>query len=318
MDIHLVANVSEYRAIAAGPEFGRRFRLERGLAAQHRDDTAWTMRGQCLPCGEIVNFVVDNKRAKLKAGDLRVPRWRETIVCPSCRLNNRQRAMAHFAREVIDGIDTPSSDDLAAVYVLEQVTPFFEWCKDSLPAAVIGSEYLGPDHLRGEAVEDLRHEDLERLSFPDASFDLIISNDVHEHVPDPVGGLRELARVLKPGGTLLMSTPLRARSETSVTRAVIEGGHVRDLLPAVYHDNPLTPKGSLVFTDFGWDLLTWMEDSGLESARLQLFWSLEHGHLGRGGLLRAVRASGHGRAGREVADVDEIVRTADVVVRRQG
>ena len=48
--------------------------------------------------------------------------------------------------------------------------------------------------------------DLTRLPYADASFDAVVSGWVLEHLPDPRPGLRELARVLKPGGKLLLLT----------------------------------------------------------------------------------------------------------------
>jgi SAM-dependent methyltransferase len=46
--------------------------------------------------------------------------------------------------------------------------------------------------------------DLTRLPYPDAFFDAVICGWVLEHLPDPIPGLRELARVLQPGGKLLL------------------------------------------------------------------------------------------------------------------
>jgi ubiquinone/menaquinone biosynthesis C-methylase UbiE len=45
------------------------------------------------------------------------------------------------------------------------------------------------------------------LPFPAATFDLVTSFQVLEHVPDPPAFLRELARVLRPGGTVILATP---------------------------------------------------------------------------------------------------------------
>lgn len=49
--------------------------------------------------------------------------------------------------------------------------------------------------------------DIQAIAHPDASFDTVISCETVEHVPDPRKALRELARVLKPGGRLFLTTP---------------------------------------------------------------------------------------------------------------
>jgi ubiquinone/menaquinone biosynthesis C-methylase UbiE len=46
--------------------------------------------------------------------------------------------------------------------------------------------------------------DVERLPFPDASFDLVTSRYSAHHYPHPLAALREFARVLKPGGAFLV------------------------------------------------------------------------------------------------------------------
>lgn len=45
------------------------------------------------------------------------------------------------------------------------------------------------------------------IDYPDSTFDLVFSDNVMEHVDQPAVVLRELARVLKPGGLLLFKTP---------------------------------------------------------------------------------------------------------------
>lgn len=52
----------------------------------------------------------------------------------------------------------------------------------------------------------------EFLPFADESFDLITCSEVLEHIRNPVRALREMRRILKPGGKLLLSTP----SETAI------------------------------------------------------------------------------------------------------
>ncbi len=49
------------------------------------------------------------------------------------------------------------------------------------------------------------------LPFPDASFDAVLCTEVIEHIPDPTESIREMHRVLKPGGLLLVTLPWSAR-----------------------------------------------------------------------------------------------------------
>jgi ubiquinone/menaquinone biosynthesis C-methylase UbiE len=46
--------------------------------------------------------------------------------------------------------------------------------------------------------------DAGKLSFPNASFDLVISNSLLHHVPDPIPVFNEMARVVKPAGIVLL------------------------------------------------------------------------------------------------------------------
>ncbi len=57
--------------------------------------------------------------------------------------------------------------------------------------------------LQSERVS-LAAADLTRLPYADTVFDAIVCGWVLEHLPDPRPGLRELARVLRPGGRLLL------------------------------------------------------------------------------------------------------------------
>jgi SAM-dependent methyltransferase len=46
------------------------------------------------------------------------------------------------------------------------------------------------------------------LPFPDASFDLVVCTEGFHYVPDPVQGLAEIERVLRPGGRVVLTVPL--------------------------------------------------------------------------------------------------------------
>lgn len=54
---------------------------------------------------------------------------------------------------------------------------------------------------------EFRCADIAALPFPDDAFDLVVSFETIEHVPDAEAALAELARVLASGGLLIISTP---------------------------------------------------------------------------------------------------------------
>lgn len=60
---------------------------------------------------------------------------------------------------------------------------------------------------RGLAHAPVAVADLHELPFPDASFDGVVSGEVLEHLADDETAVRELVRVLRPGGMLVVSVP---------------------------------------------------------------------------------------------------------------
>jgi ubiquinone/menaquinone biosynthesis C-methylase UbiE len=63
---------------------------------------------------------------------------------------------------------------------------------------------------------ELHRADVRRLPFPSGGFDVVMSAHMLEHLSDPLDGLREMVRVLRPGGTLLLVT-----TRPSVPEAVL-------------------------------------------------------------------------------------------------
>ena len=131
--------------------------------------------------------------------------------------------------------------------------------------AEYSSSHFFADVPRGEYAHGHRSENLEALTFADASFDVFVTSDVFEHVARPANAFREIARVLKPGGLHIFTTPWYPAQEQTVQRARIRpDGTFEHLLEPVYHGNPLSSNGSLVTFDWGRDFpqFVWRE-SGL-------------------------------------------------------
>lgn len=50
--------------------------------------------------------------------------------------------------------------------------------------------------------------DITAIPRPDAAFDAVLCTEVLEHVPDPVAALGELARLIRPGGRMILTAPV--------------------------------------------------------------------------------------------------------------
>jgi SAM-dependent methyltransferase len=73
--------------------------------------------------------------------------------------------------------------------------------------------------------------DVTRLPFPDDSFDAVIAAEILEHIPDDTAALAEIARVLRPGGSVAVTVPAwlpeRICWALSADYHNVPGGHVR-------------------------------------------------------------------------------------------
>ncbi|MFH1112361.1 MAG: class I SAM-dependent methyltransferase [Pseudomonadota bacterium] len=248
---------------------------------------AFTVDGYCVPCGKRVAFLVDMQSGGRKEGGRWTPNWRERLECPICRMNNRQRLMAALIKQMLEGKRN------WRVYFMEHVTPIFNWaCNTFRDHTIIGSEYLGYEYEGGSVVNGIRHEDAENLSFGNNELDLLISNDVFEHVPNVAKAFAECARVLKPGGVMLATIPFHSGNDDSVTRAKLVAGKLEHSLPPAYHGNPVSADGSLVFTDFGWDVIDDMRAAGFARVQIEIYGDDLYGHLGGGQLVFRLEKQG--------------------------
>jgi len=198
----------------------------------------------CTVCGKDVVFA--SKRDDFSL--------RETH-CPECKASQRTRDLARVILDTFGGCRS-LTDSLPAlhqmsIYEASATGPLHELLR-SLPGYVC-SEYYDDVALGANSSAGVRCEDLERLTFPAASFDLVITQDVFEHIANPWQAFAEIERVLKIGGSHIFTVPLHEGSNT-VRRARPDQGKTDFLLPPVYHGDPLRPAGTLVYTDFGDDL----------------------------------------------------------------
>lgn len=108
----------------------------------------------------------------------------------------------------------------------------------------------------------VRSEDLQKLTYKTNSFDVVLTSDTLEHVPDVDAALREIYRVLKPGGAHIFTVPLRL--DVAETRQRVrfneKTGEMRQLLAPSYHGSG--EPDYLVQNEFGFDFIARVEQAG--------------------------------------------------------
>lgn len=126
----------------------------------------------------------------------------------------------------------------------------------------VGSHFF-PDFPLGETHNSgWKNENLEAQSFEDESFDLVITQDVMEHIFNPKRAFAEIERTLKPGGAHICTVPLVRKHDCSQVRAQLsKQGEIEYLFPAEYHGNPIDNKGSLVTMHWGYDVCEYIQQA---------------------------------------------------------
>lgn len=106
--------------------------------------------------------------------------------------------------------------------------------------------------------------DMMQLPYDEGTWELVVHSDTLEHVPHPVRGLAECARVLVPGGLCAFTVPVIVGRLTQ-TRAG---------MPPSYHGNPeMRNMDHVVHTEFGCDVWTYAAQAGFPECRM---FSLEY------------------------------------------
>lgn len=196
---------------------------------------------------------------------------REGYQCDECRASLRYR---HQASVILSKYSTANSNSFAElaresdfqklrIYEPGIIGPFRKHLKDH-PDYL--NSYLWEGVEPGDEHKGVRCENLEKLTFSDDSFDLIITSDIFEHVRRPYAAFAETCRVLKPGGRHIFTVPqVWPPRERTVFRVDTSEAEDTFIHPPVYHGSPTDPDGSLVYTDFGLDIVDELSTIGLET-----------------------------------------------------
>lgn len=176
------------------------------------------------------------------------------VRCVRCTASTVHLAMGWALR------GTPLDLHIADVCEFSARGPLVNWLRREA-ASLACSEYFA-DVPSGTEHDGVRCEDMQQLSYADASFDLVTHTEVLEHVPDDARALSELHRVLRPRGWMLFTVPVHEGGHT-VEGARLRDGVIEHLRTPIYHTDPLHGgAGVLAFRDYGLDVLERVRAAG--------------------------------------------------------
>jgi SAM-dependent methyltransferase len=228
--------------------------------------------GWCNVCGRHSVFFCDD-----------ISLAREQLVCALCGATSRYRSIA---RGVLRAVAEKAGVRGACIATLAsrrasttlrlydtQVASASYRIPDMLsrcPFVEVHSSLYKPSLPFGAALgEGVTNQNLEALTFDDATFDVVITSDVMEHVRLADRAHREIRRVLRPGGIYLFTVPHFRNRQDTVMRVRIsdpeDPERDEDILPRAYHPDGNSESGqAIVYRDFGLDLDHQLEELGFE------------------------------------------------------
>jgi hypothetical protein len=216
------------------------------LGAAGQDVFLFHKKGFCNCCDSKTTFIAFDSNL------------RDQFFCQSCYSIPRQRAFM----KIIDDLYPQwrnlniheSSPNIKGCSVSRKLQ---ENCKGYIPTQYFVNRTLG------EVIDGFRNEDLTRQTFGDGVFDLVLSQDVMEHVFSPEKAFAEIARTLRPGGAHIFTVPLVNKHRPTERWATLnDNGEVEFLHHPEFHGNPIDPNGSPVSMHWGYDITRIIDAAG--------------------------------------------------------
>lgn len=208
----------------------------------------------CPYCG------YDSKDLEVVGHDLKVLRDKQVIGggrraagCYKCHSRDRERLLYAFLIEELKVTDNKNSSilhiapepKLSNIFLKSNVKEYI--CGDLFTK---GYDY--PSHVKNMNVMDIPYED--------DHFDLAICNHVLEHIPEDTKAMKELHRVLKPGGHALLQVPISKNNQQTDEDFTITDRNKREELFGQFDHVRI----------YGQDYVTRLESVGFKVKRINI------------------------------------------------
>jgi SAM-dependent methyltransferase len=219
--------------------------------------------------------IVCNRHYGYKVTDTNL---RESCYCRSCGSSNRQRQISYVLiksllnkNPAFSSIKSFVEENNISVYNTESRGAVHDVLRKM--KNYTSSEYFGIEHASGDYVDGVLHQDLQNVSFDDSRFDVVLSTEVFEHIPDAYKAFKEVHRILKHGGRHIFTVPFDARSFKDSVKAVLEpSGTIQYLAEPEYHPDVVRPgKGILVYRIFSLEMMVKLNEIGFTTNLYHLY-----------------------------------------------
>ena len=237
------------------------------------------LQGTCNICGRKASFSFTDPSL-----------YRESLSCSACRSTSRYRSIARGILRAVNemtGLEAQSLAELRRLKpgkrlaIYDTQLPFYEsdsaypipdWLRRCRWINLFLSTYRERVALGLKLDSRTTNQNLEKLTFPDNHFDVVITTDVMEHVRLDFEAHREIARVLKPGGVYLFTVPHYRHGRETIFRVAVvdplDSSKDQFLMEKEYHGDANSPEhAALAYRVYGTEL---------DEALTQLGFSVEY------------------------------------------
>lgn len=227
------------------------------------------LRIHCTVCGTQGGVFYDYPDVFLRRAH-GIGLLRETLACMACGASMRDRQMATGLLMLVEASSGRLFRDLAALR-LDPAATLRILDTDSFSSlnrvlrgmpGYVHSQFR-PAGRNGERLPDGSvNADLLDLPFPDGSFDVVMTSDVMEHVPEDQRAHREILRVLVTRGSYLFTVPYDPTLQGTRQLTCAAGGTERFVLEKHVHGDPHAASGILAHRIYGQQIFTDLRDIG--------------------------------------------------------
>lgn len=213
--------------------------------------------GKCNICGNWTIFIC-----------IDVDTVRNNMYCPICKSSSRKR---HVAKLLIDKVNSKVSSlaEISSNQQLNNLRIYNADVNDAFYQKLHNLKYYYcssyiPNVQPGTEIEEkVFCQDIENLTFAEQNFDIVITEDVFEHIRNYQKGFQEVYRVLKKDGYHIFTVPCFFDKPTLV-RVDTSGNEDIHLLPPEYHGDKIRGK-ILAYRTFGIDIFEMLEKIGFQT-----------------------------------------------------